>query len=309
MIRMAQLRGGIVGATVQLVTTMLLVSSVAFFAFSVLPSDPIRNMVGVNASEEAVAQLRKEWGLDRPLRERYARYVGALVRLDLGISLATRRPAAPEILRALATTFAYVSLAVAIATLGSIGLLGLGALGPHRLRAHLLRAADLGTSLPSIVVATVVGVLFVRLGAFSMNSPTSLLGILTVALVVSFHPTLALTQLALRASEIALAAPSTTALRSFGFRESRVFLMSVLRPALSPWFGHLSNTAAALVTGSVVIEAVFSIPGLGHLLTRSILLVDLPMMQGIVIVSVAAFLLIDLGTRVIGRRVVGRVVR
>src|SRR2546428_175673 len=83
-----------------------------FLLFSALPSDPARSMLGVNATEEAVATLRRELGLDRPLSQQFSLYVSNLVRLELGQSYVTRRPVAPDIRAAVGATLTYVALAL-----------------------------------------------------------------------------------------------------------------------------------------------------------------------------------------------------
>lgn len=293
----------------RVVLLLLLVSSVAFFAFSVLPSDPVRNMVGVNASEDAVTQLRHELGYDKPWSTRYVHFLLSIVRLDLGESLVTRRPVGPTLLHAYAVTLSYVGSALAIAVLASFLLLLSAVFGPEKFRSAVIRTAGLVTSIPSLVVATGLGVALAQFipleGLFSINVQS--FGV--AALSLSLHPSFSLAEIAIRASQRAEQAPFTAATKSFGFSDLRVFWMCIFRPALVPWLGHFSNVAAALVTGSVIVEAVFSLPGLGQLLVQSVQRGDLPMMQGIVLASVLGFFFLDYGTRAVAESAIGEVDR
>ena len=285
---------------------LLIVSTIVFVVFSALPSDPIRSIVGINASEEAVAALRHELGYDRPLPARYLDFVVSLFRWDFGQSLVTRRPVGPEFGRAYLLTLGYVGAALGLGVALSLGLLVLGALGPRVLQQGILRVSISLTSLPSLVVATSVGVIIVRSGLLGGHGLAHGWGFVLATVSLAVYPTFSLAEIALRARQKAAFSQTAMAVRSLGYTELQVFRYCTLRLTLLPWIGHLSNIAASLVAGSVIIEAVFSLPGLGRLLVQAVLRGDLPMVQGIVVASVFGFVLLDWTTRSLSERVIGR---
>lgn len=288
---------------------LLIVSTVVFFVFSVLPSDPIRSIVGINASEEAVTSLRHELGLDRPLLVRYLNFVKSVFRFDFGRSFVTHLPVGPEFGRAYLLTVGYVITALTLGVVLSLFLLLMGALGSPRLSKALLRVSAAFTIFPSLVVATFVGVIIVRSGLLGDYGLAHGRGWALAALSLAVYPTFSLAEVALRESQKMAFSQSAMGVRSLGFTELRVFRYCILRPTLLPWMGHLSNIAASLVGGSIIVEAVFSLPGLGRLLVQSVIRGDLPMIQGLVVVSVLGFLLLDWTTRFLSDWTLGKVYR
>lgn len=269
---------------------VVVIPALTFLLFALLPSDPIRLALGVNASEEAVARLRHELGYDRPLPLRLGTYLWGLARLDFGRSLVTRRPVAGEVLEAYTTTLQYVGVALGLSIVVSVALLGIAHVGGPRVRSPLLLLARAVISLPSLVVAIGVG-----LALLAAIGPASLVradtrNLLMAGLALAVYPSLSLAEILILEREMALRLPHVRAARSFGFSKRRVFWSYMLRTVALPWLGHLSNVAASLVAGSIVVELVFSLSGLGRLVVQSVLRNDFPMMQAVVIVGVLTFL-------------------
>lgn len=269
---------------------LVVIPALTFLLFAFLPSDPIRVALGINASEEAVARLRHELGYDRSLPLRLGTYLWGLARLDFGRSLTTRRPVAGEVLEAYGTTLQYVGVALGLSVVVSVAMLGLSHAGGRRARSTLLLLARTVTSLPSLVVAIGVG-----LGLLAVLGPASVVradtrNLLMAGLALAVYPSLSLAEILILELETALRLPHVRAARSFGLPERRVFWFYMLPTMILPWLAHLSNLAASLVTGSIVVELVFSLSGLGRLVVQSVLRNDFPMMQAVVIVGVLTFL-------------------
>jgi len=271
----------------------VVVSSFTFLLFDLLPSDPIRVTLGPNATDEAVTRLRHELGYDRPLLSRLGIYMLGVARLDFGQSLVTRRPVVKDVLDAYVTTLMYVGLALSISIVGSITLLGLARIGGGRLQSLLLLLTRAVISLPSVVVAIGVGVAMLAVldpaVSYLADTRTAVMAGLTLAV----YPTLSLTEILVLEGEVTLRLPYVRAARSFGFTERYIFWAYVFRSAMLPWLAQLSNLAASLVTGSILVELIFSLSGLGRLVLQSVLRNDSPMMQSVVIVGVLTFLCVN----------------
>jgi len=259
-------------------------------------------MLGVNATEEAVATLRRELGLDRPLTQRFSTYVSTLVRLELGQSYVTRRPVAPEIGAAFSATLTYVALALLASIAYSVFSTAVAYFGGSPVRRVIHGINGALTSVPSLVVAIGLGVLALGVNLLGFIGSADLRSTLTGALVLSVYPSCTLSQILIEETTRVRASPFVTAARSFGFSEARLFGAFVMRNASLPWLAQLSNVAASLVAGSIVVEVVFSLPGIGRLLVQSVLRGDFPMMQGIVIVTSITFLMLDFVAEQVYRR-------
>jgi len=264
-----------------------------FLLFSALPADPARLMLGTNASQQAVTELREELGLNQSLLTRFVQYLENVVTLSFGNSYVTRRPVAPDLFSAFNATLTYVGSALLISVVYSLLSTCLAYFGGKRPRRAIRVINSFFTSIPSLVVAIALGVLFLSTNALAFVEPVSLRNVLTAALVLSVYPGCTLSQILIEESLEVRQAQYVTMGRSLGYSETRVFFSYVLRNAILPWLAQFSNVAASMVAGSIVVEVVFSLPGLGRLIIQSVLRSDFPMMQGIVLVTSISFLVID----------------
>jgi len=276
-----------------LVFTLLVL---VFLIFSALPSDPARLILGMNASDQAVAALRRELNLNSPLYERFWIYLSDLAQLDFGTSFVTRRPVAPDVLTAAGATFTYVGWALLYAMVYSLITAVLAYFRGTRARVVIYSINSLFTSVPSLIVAIGIGLLFLGFNVLSFVESSSLENMLLASIALAVYPACTLSQILIEESDVVKKKQYVTAARSAGFSEQRIYWMVVLRNALLPWLAQLSNVAASLVAGSVIVEVVFSLPGLGRLVLQSVLRQDFPMIQGVVLVTSISFLLLNFAT-------------
>ena len=268
--------------------------TIAFVLFSALPSDPARSVLGVNASEDAVRALRRELGYDRPVVERYLNYLSAAIRLEFGRSLMTRMSVTAEVERALAETLRYVVAALAFSVVSSVLLITGAFCGGPRAQATLVNAARTFTSVPSLILCVALGSLAVASNAFRFLSNIDWENFLTAVVALSVYPICSLTEVGITESIRAERLSYVLAARSFGLARTSIFTAYIARIALVSWLGTLSNVIANLVVGSSIVEIVFSLPGLGQLLVRSVTTNDYPMLQGIVVATTLLFLFTNL---------------
>lgn len=275
------------------VPLLILVSMLVFSLTELLPGDPARSLAGTGASAEQVAALRTQLGLDRPLPVRYLHWLGAAVRGDLGTSLFTKRPVVTEIADRLPITAAIVSGALVISIV--VGLvLGLAAgRRPGGFADHAATGiATLGVAIPHFVLGILlIAILSIWLKLLPIAGYVPVnRGGWVVWLKHLVLPSLALAGL--------LAADITRQLRSGlvetmdedyvrtahakGLPERTVVLRHVLRMAARPAVAVTAVHAAQLFGGSVVVEELFSLPGVGSLTVNAVLSRDLPLIYGIV---------------------------
>ncbi|MGW2327056.1 ABC transporter permease [Streptomyces sp. NPDC001700] len=282
----------------------LVVSSVVVFAFmAVLPGDPARVALGTSASDTAVAQLREQFGLDRPLVEQYLSWVHGLVTLDPGNSYISQAPIGPQIADRLQVTLWLVGTGMALACVLAVPMGTLMAVR-HRKASGLLLSAvsQVGVAVPAFLAGILLITVFaVGLGWLPANGWTPPVQ----------DPVLFLKQLAMPALSLGLvqAAVLTRYVRSAvldvlredylrtarakGLRPTRALLRHGLRNAAVPVVTVLALQLATLLVGSVVIERVFVIPGLGSLLLDSVANRDLVVVQDVVMIIAMAVLLVN----------------
>ncbi|PNG90206.1 ABC transporter permease [Streptomyces malaysiensis] len=282
----------------------LAVSSVLVFAFmAVLPGDPARVALGTSASDSAVAQLRQEFGLDRPLVAQYLSWVRGLVTFDPGNSYISHAPIGPQLADRLQVTLWLVGTGMVIACVLALPLGTLMAVR-HRKPSGLLLSAlsQVGVAVPAFLAGILLITVFaVGLGWLPANGwtppvqdpvlfleqlvmPALSLGIVQAAVVTRYVRSAVLD--VLREDYLRTA-------RAKGLRPTRALLRHGLRNAAVPVVTVLALQLATLLVGSVVIERVFVIPGLGSLLLDSVANRDLIVVQDVVMIIAMAVLLVN----------------
>ena len=280
-----------------LIPTLLVIVTVSFAIIRLAPGGPFDEEQG--AAPEVRANLERLYGLDQPLPVQYLRYLRALAHGDFGPSLRQRDFTVSELIgRGLPLSAALGLCAIALALITAI---------PAGIAAALWRgpAADLaiaaiaalGVALPSFVIGPLLALVFgVHLGwlpvaGWQAGSPRYLvLPVLTLAL-----PLAAAISRLTRASLLeVLRTPFVRSARARGLGEARVLWHHALRPALLPVASYLGPAIAFVVTGSLVVEAVFGLPGTGRYLVQGAIDRDYPLVMGMVIVYGALTLVLNL---------------
>lgn len=305
--------------TVGFILTLLAVSVVVFAVMNVLPGDPALTILGMDATEDALAALREQLGLNEPLLVRYFSWIWNALHGDFGISHSFRVPVSILIAERLPMT---VSLAIAgmVFTLIIALTLGIGAAARHRKIGDwgVMFLSQIGIAVPAFWLSILLVLLFaVKLrwlppGGFSgWSDPVAAVRSLVL-------PTVAL---ALVQSAVLARVTRSSALevmrqdfvrtaRASGLSRRRVLWRHVLPNALVPIVTIVGMQFAALVTGTIVIENVFYLPGLGRLIFQSIANRDLPTVQALVMlfaaIVVTANFIVDLLYVVIDPRLKAR---
>ncbi|MBY6265610.1 ABC transporter permease [Azospirillum sp. 412522] len=276
-----------------LIVTVWLASIVVFAVLQLVPGDPALLMLGVNAQPDTLAALRSQMGLDQPVLTRYLHWAGALARGDLGVSLTYARPVAELVAERLAVTLplSLLSLVLSTAVALPLGLLAAARRGRGGDWA-VLGFAQLGVSMPSFWIAILLILLFsLTLHWFPAGGFPGWGGGIGPALHALLLPALALAvpEAAILARVTRTAVLDTLGedhvrtARAKGVGRAAVLLRHALPNALIPVATVLGLQISFLVAGAVVVENVFTLPGLGRLLYQAIGQRDLIVVQGVVV--------------------------
>lgn len=275
--------------------TLLLATIAVFLLLRLAPGDPARLMLGEQATQEQVADLRHSLGLDEPLTSQYFDFLGGLLQGDLGTSLRGDRSVQSLIEDALPHTLLLVGAATLVAVL--VGL-PLGVMSAFRPRAFGW-AAQIGSLFGQAVPAFWIGVMAIALFAVHWQwFPTSGYGGIDHLVL----PTLALAPF-LMAVVIRVSRQSVLDVMhedyvrtayAKGLHLHTVVYPHMLKNALPPVLTVVSLYAAGMVGGAVPVEVVFAWPGIGQLAVNAVVARDYPVIQGVVLVSAFIFILVNL---------------
>ncbi|MGW7423886.1 ABC transporter permease [Streptomyces sp. NPDC054813] len=286
------------------VGTLFLSSVLVFLAVQALPGDVATQILGKDATPDAVAALRDQLGLDRPAWERYLDWVRGALHGDFGTSLVSGQGVGGEVAQYLGNSALIALVTVLFAVTGSLFLGVLAGLYRDRWPDHLISTVSLvGMSVPEFVVATVLVLCFsVALPWFPavvLYGPEASVGQLLPAV---WLPALALAVVMAayivrmaRTSVIdVLAGEYVTTARLKGLSTWRVVTRHALPSALLPTLHVIALNVAWLAGGVAVVENVFNYPGIGKLMLSSVQNRDLPVIQAIALVSAVIYVVCNL---------------
>ncbi len=286
-----------------MIAVMFTVVTIVFVIVRVAPGDPAAVMLGPDATPADIAALRARLGLDQPLALQYVYFLGQLARGDLGQSIFLNMPVLSALAERTEPTFFLTLFSILIA---SAIALPVGILSAYKRGSLFDQAATtlamFAASVPSFWLGLILIQIFaVRLGWFPVSGyggpdapfmvrlshlvlPATALGIVSSALITRFT----------RASMLdVLNDDYVRTARSKGMGEFRVVMKHAFKNALIPVLTVIGLTAALLVSGAVVTETVFSLPGVGNLVVSAVLRRDYPVIQGALLVIAALYVLIN----------------
>jgi peptide/nickel transport system permease protein len=285
----------------QLVPVAVGVTIVAFFMIHLIPGDPALTILGIHATPQSIHELRQEWGLNRPLISQYWLFLDRLAHGNLGQSLIYGTPASTLIIQRLPPTLWLIIYAAVIAVLISVPLAMIAATKKDGIRDQVVRAVPLlGLGMPTFWVGFLLLTVFgANLRWFPVGGyGTGFLGHLHAMFLPALTVAIALAPVvirSLRASMLSvLGADYITTARSKGVPGMRLFVRHVLRNAVIPAITVLGINIGFLIGGTVIIENVFSVPGIGQLMINSIFQRDFPVVQGVTLVFAIMVVLVNL---------------
>lgn len=275
--------------------------SVSFVILYALPSDPVSIMLNQSGEPSAADQaqvlaLRAEYHLDEPLAVQYGIALYKALQLDFGHSIQSGEPVSAALFQALPAT-AYLSLlALGLALLGGIGLALAASLVHWRwLRDALLGLPALSVSLPTFWVGLLLlqGFSF-KLHWFPAMGNQGFASLVLPALTLAIPTAAVIAQVLLRSLANVVRQPFAESLRAKGLSRQRLLFVHLLHNAAVPVLSLSGVLVGNLLAGSVVTETVFSREGVGRLAQAAVSNQDIPMVQGVVLLAAAIFILVNL---------------
>ena len=270
---------------------LLTVAGVTALAFGVAHAAPgdaaaehFRRVEGRPPTAQELAAERRDLGLDRPLVDQYVRWMNQAARGELGTSFTGGLPVATELLRRIPRTLALTLVAAALALVMGVPAGVLGAVHHNRVADHLLRVGSLGgASVPSFWLGLILLDLFaVRLALVPVVGGEGW-SILLPAVTLAVGPAAVLARLTRAAVLETLAEDYVRTARAKGIAGHQVVIRHALRPALVLVVTQFGTMLGHLLGGSVIVETIFSWPGLGQLSIQAVLGRDYPVIQGVVL--------------------------
>ena len=275
--------------------------TVSFAVLYVLPGDPVAIMAGAGTQSsttdpEQLAALSHQYGLDQPLVVQYWDKLVAALHGDLGRSVVNGSPVSTIIKQNLPATLQLTLLALAFAVLfGSTIALCATYTRARWLRQFLLTLPAAGVSLPSFWVGLMLLQLFsFRLHVFPAFGNNGVRSLVLPALTLAVASSAVIAQLLAKSMDNVLSEPYIETARAKGASRLRIHFRHALRNAAAPALTILGVTFGELITNAVITETVFSRTGLGSVTAQAVQAENIPVVQGVVIVSAVAFVLVNL---------------
>lgn len=308
-----------------MVVSLIGISLITFVVSHMVPADPIRAVAGMEAKGEQVEELRRRYGLDKPLPEQYYRWLVNLTHGDLGLSIRTGQPVTEDLRRYGPATAELALAAMFLVIVVGVPFGVISALNKDRTLDHISRIIALsGVSMPIFWVALLLQILFfARLDLFPadgridilMNPPRQVTGLYTVdsllagdmvvfksavrhlilpAANLAFGSLAVLTRMVRSSMLDVLGEDYVRTARAKGLTERRVIFLHALRNALIPTTTTMALQMGALMGGVFLVELMFSWPGLGFYAMRSITLIDFPSIMGVAILMTTVYAIFNL---------------
>lgn len=272
-----------------------LVVLIAFFLVRAVPGDPVVSIQGLNSTPEARAAMRHQLHLDQPLPVAFGSYVRDLASRNLGASLVQQgRPVSVIIRDALPVTLSLIAFAVVLSCLVGIPLGLLAGLGPHWGDVGVRMLATLLLAVPAFFLGLILLLVFglelriLPAGGWGGSVGSSLEFLILPSIALAGFLTPLVIRVVRQATRSNLSAPWVEAAMLRGLSQTRLTFAHILPNSLLPVVTLIGYNIGALLTGAVVVESVFVLPGIGEELLNSINARDYPVIQGIALVSALA---------------------
>ena len=284
--------------------TLLLASLVVFGVLSVMPGDPAQIILGMNATDDALATLRTQLGLDQPLVVQYFQWLGGLLTFDLGQSYTYKVPVSDLILERIGVSLplAVLSLLLSVAIAIPVGVFAAARRGRVG-DAAAMGAAQVGVAVPNFWFALILVYIFavwLRLlpaGGFpgwTAGLWPALKALIMPAVALALPQAAILARVTRSSLLEVLGEDYIRTARAKGMPRRAVLWRHALRNAMIPVLTIMGLQFAYLLAGTIIIENVFYLPGLGRLIFQSIAQRDLIVVEGVVMLLVASVVAINI---------------
>ena len=301
------MRDFLIKRILQAIGVIVCISAITFFILNIVPGDPVRVMMGDMADEQTIEQVRHTMGLDRPVPEQYASWFGNMIRGDFGTSYTQNKSVAALMGKAFAVTarlagFAYL-LALAVGLVVGI----LAAVYHGKWVDRLLMALSIfGISAPAFWVAIIVQIVFaLNLKWFPLSGVKTPAAFVLPVIALGLRYAASIARVTRTSMLDVLNQDYIRTAEAKGLK--RWAIIMGLRNALIPIITIAGTQLGDIFTGSILIESVFAMPGMGKLLLDAINARDLPLIEGgvmyIALICVVVYLVVDILYAVVDPRI------
>jgi peptide/nickel transport system permease protein len=284
--------------------TLAVISMIVFTGVRMIPGDPARVMAGTEADEAGLAEVREKYGLNDSVPVQYIRWIGLALRGDLGESIRTRETVTKTVAGKLPITLELACLSILLALTIAIPVGVLSAVRRNTYWDYLANGLSLcGLSVPSFWLGIMLILFFsVRLGwlpasgfiPFLENPRANLTRMLMPAFVLGVTLAAVLMRQTRNSMIEVMSADYIRTAYSKGLAGRVVVFRHAIRNGLIPVVTILGLQMGALMGGAVVTEQIFVVPGFGRLIVESVFTRDYPLVQGVVLITASAYVLINL---------------
>lgn len=275
----------VLGRLLSMIPVLLGVMLLIFIMLRVVPGDPISILLGEHYSQETVERLTRAMNLDKPLFEQFVSYVAGALRGDLGVSYAMKRPVTELILRAFPYTLKLTVLALVFAW--GIGLTTgiIAAITKNKAPDRIFMAFSLaGVSMPIFMAALILQYfLAYRLKLVPVTSNGSLVSMILPAIALGWNSAGSVARMTRSSLIDVMMSDYIDTARAKGLTRPAVIFRHALKNSMLPVITMMTLQLSSMLSGAVVTESVFAIPGIGRLATDAIQNRDMPLLQGTIL--------------------------
>lgn len=303
------MRDFLIKRILQAVGVVLCISAITFFVLNIVPGDPVRIMMGDMADEATIEQVRHNMGLDRPVPEQYVNWLGNMLHGDFGTSYSQNRPVVTLMGNAFAVTaqlagWAYLFALALGLVLGVVSAVNHG----RALDRGLMALSVFGISAPSFWVAIILQIIFaLTLHWFPLSGVKTPIHFVLPVIALGVRYAASIARVTRTSMLEVLGQDYMRTAEAKGLSRWTVVIGHGLRNALIPIITIAGTQLGEIFTGSILIESIFSMPGMGKMLLDAINTRDLPLIQGgvmyIAIICVVVYLAVDILYAVVDPRI------
>ncbi len=291
----------VVNRVLLIIPTIIVVIFLIFFILNIVPGNPGRTILGQDATEEAVAALNHELGMDRPMLERFGRYLLDVVRLDFGESYRSREPVFNDILQKFPTTLLLSLLAIVGMSVIGIPLGIVSAVRQYSILDYSLTVSSLLlASMPGFLLALMLILIFsLKLGILPSMGAGSVRHFVLPVLTLSLINAAPLARLTRTSMLETMRQDYIRTARAKGAGQKRIITHHALKPALIPIITVLGMNFAWLLGGALITEMIFGLPGIGNIIIRAVQMKDVPVIMATAVFLAVLYKLIMLAVDII----------
>ena len=303
------MRDFLIKRTAQAVAVMLAISAITFFVLNVVPGDPVRIMLGDLASEEALETVRHRMGLDQPILTQYVNWLTKMLRGDFGESYFQRAPVLQLLMKALKVTgvltgCSYLFALVLGVTIGVVAAVNHGNAIDHA----LMTFAVLGISAPAFWVALLLQIVFaLNLHWLPLSGTKTAAHFVLPVIALGSRYFASISRVTRTAMLEVLSQDYMRTAEAKGLSKWTVIIRHGLRNALIPIITIAGTQLGDIFTGSILVETIFAMNGIGSLMVNAINQRDLPLIQGgvmyVAFICVVVYLIVDILYAVVDPRI------